>query len=122
VVHNVRSATYMQQLLIHSGYFHSTSSSPLLLIAAPDYSIDSVSELTYRSATGNNKADQIKQGILRSFISTYHLKINYNNPGVQGDLVPSPSLDRQHGTSLPTMWRKQHLWRHSNHSPWFIFL
>ena len=31
---------------IHSGYFYSTSSSPLLLIGAPIYSIDTVSELT----------------------------------------------------------------------------
>ena len=36
---------------IHSGYFYSASSSPLLFIGAPDYSIDSVSELTRRSAT-----------------------------------------------------------------------
>jgi len=38
---------------IHSGYFYSASSSPLLLRGAPDYSIDTVSELTRRSATGN---------------------------------------------------------------------
>jgi len=31
-------------LFIHSGYFYSTSSSPLLLIGGPDYSIDTVSE------------------------------------------------------------------------------
>src|SRR6218665_1303514 len=31
---------------IHSRYFHSTSSSPLLLRDAPDYSIDTVSKLT----------------------------------------------------------------------------
>src|SRR6218665_982211 len=37
----------------HFGYFYSTSSSPLLLRGAPDYSIDTVSELTRRSATGN---------------------------------------------------------------------
>ena len=40
-------------LLIHSGYFYSASSSPLLLRAAPDYSIYTVSELTCQSATGN---------------------------------------------------------------------
>ena len=38
---------------VHSGYFYSASSSPLLLIGASDYSIDTVSELTCRSATGN---------------------------------------------------------------------
>src|SRR6218665_1896543 len=38
---------------IHSGYFYGTSSSPLLLRVAPDYSIDTVSELTCRSATDN---------------------------------------------------------------------
>ena len=40
---------------IHSEYFYSASSSPLLLRGAPDYSIDTVSELTCRSATGNCK-------------------------------------------------------------------
>jgi len=40
---------------IHSGYFYSASSSPLLLRGAPDYSIDTVSKLTRRSATGNCK-------------------------------------------------------------------
>ena len=38
---------------IHSKYFYSASSSPLLLRGATDYSIDSISELTRRSATGN---------------------------------------------------------------------
>src|SRR6218665_3092391 len=38
---------------MHSGYLYSTSSSPLLLRSTPDYIIDTVSELTYRSATGN---------------------------------------------------------------------
>src|SRR6218665_2862556 len=38
---------------IHSGYFYSASSNPLLLIGAPDYSIDTVSELTHQSATVN---------------------------------------------------------------------
>ena len=33
-------------LFIHSGYFYSASSIPLLLRGAPDYSIDTVSELT----------------------------------------------------------------------------
>jgi len=35
-----------KNLFIYSGYFYSTSSSPLLLRVAPDYSIDTVSELT----------------------------------------------------------------------------
>jgi len=40
--------------LIHSLlYFYSASSSPLLLRGAPDYSIDTVSELTSQSATSN---------------------------------------------------------------------
>ena len=38
---------------IHSGYFYSASSSPLLLRGSPNYSTDAVSELTRRSATGN---------------------------------------------------------------------
>jgi len=38
---------------IHSGYFYSAFSSPLLLRGIPDYSIDTVSELTRRSPTGN---------------------------------------------------------------------
>jgi len=44
-------------LLIHSfilsGFFYSASSSPLLLRGAPDYSIDTVSELTGQSVAGN---------------------------------------------------------------------
>jgi len=39
--------------IIHSGYFYSASSRPLLVIGAPDYSINVVSELTRRSAIGN---------------------------------------------------------------------
>ena len=38
---------------IYSDYFYSTSSSPLLLRCAPDYSIGTVSEITSRCATGN---------------------------------------------------------------------
>ena len=38
---------------IHSIYFYSASSSPLLLRGASDYSIDTVLELTRQSATGN---------------------------------------------------------------------
>src|SRR6218665_1738402 len=38
---------------IDSGYFYSASSSPLLLRGVIDYSIDTVSELTYRRATGS---------------------------------------------------------------------
>jgi len=38
---------------IYSGYFYGASSpSPLLLKGAPDYSIDTVSDLTRRSTTG----------------------------------------------------------------------
>jgi len=37
----------------HLGYFYSTFSSPLLLRGPPDYSIDTVSELTCWSALGN---------------------------------------------------------------------
>ena len=40
-------------LIIHSGYFCSASSSPPLLISAPDYCIDTVSELVRRRVTGN---------------------------------------------------------------------
>jgi len=38
---------------IHSRYFYSASSSPILLRGALYYSIDTVLELTRRSATGN---------------------------------------------------------------------
>jgi len=38
---------------IHSRYFYSASSSSLLLRGTPDYSIDTVPELTRWSATGN---------------------------------------------------------------------
>jgi len=39
---------------IHSGYFYGASTSrPLLLRGATDYSIDAASELTRQSATGN---------------------------------------------------------------------
>jgi len=40
-------------LFIHSRYFYSASSRPLLLRGAPDYIIDTESELTRRSATRN---------------------------------------------------------------------
>ena len=39
--------------LIHFGYFYSTSSNPLLLRSATNHSIDTVAELTRRSATIN---------------------------------------------------------------------
>ena len=48
-----RSVAALSHLLNHSGYLYSASSSTLLLRGAPDYSIDTVSELTRRSATGN---------------------------------------------------------------------
>jgi len=38
---------------IHSEYLYSASLSPLLLRDAPDYNMDSESELTHRSATGH---------------------------------------------------------------------
>jgi len=38
---------------IHSRYFYIASSSPLLLKGTPDYSIDTLLELTCRSATFN---------------------------------------------------------------------
>jgi len=41
---------------IHSGYFNSASSSPLLRRGTPTYSIYTASESTRRSATGNNKS------------------------------------------------------------------
>ena len=44
---------WYQHSFIHSGYFYSTSSSPLLLRCIANYSIDTVSELTQQSATGN---------------------------------------------------------------------
>src|SRR6218665_1382136 len=40
---------------IHSGYFYSASSNLLLFRGTPDYSIDTVSKLTRRNATGNCK-------------------------------------------------------------------
>jgi len=39
--------------LINSGYFYDASSSPLPLGGAPDYRIDTMSELTRRSVTGS---------------------------------------------------------------------
>src|SRR6218665_2890341 len=38
---------------VHSRYFYISSSTPLLLRGASDYSIDTVLELTRQSATGN---------------------------------------------------------------------
>jgi len=43
---------------IHSGYFYSTSSSPLILRFTPDYSIDTVSELTRQSALSLSFGEQ----------------------------------------------------------------
>ena len=40
---------------IHSNIFYSASSSPLLLRGAPDYSINTVLELTRQSTTGNRE-------------------------------------------------------------------
>src|SRR6218665_1561109 len=43
------------------GYFYSASSSPLLLRGIPDYSIDTVSELTRRSAAGKTTSEGLAQ-------------------------------------------------------------
>jgi len=48
-----RTRTSMVHSFIHSGYFYSASSSLLLFRGAPNKSIDTVSELTRRSATSN---------------------------------------------------------------------
>src|SRR6218665_1944586 len=40
-------------VFIHSGYLYSATSSQLLLRRAPDYNVDTKSELTRRRATGN---------------------------------------------------------------------
>jgi len=50
-----RRTNYSEVLsaFIHSGYFYSASSSPLLLLGTHNYSIDTVSESTCRSATDN---------------------------------------------------------------------
>ena len=47
------SAGTHQYWLVHSEYFYSVSSSPLLFRGAPDCGIDTASKLTRRSATGN---------------------------------------------------------------------
>ena len=44
-------------LFIYSGYFYGTSSSPLLFRGAPDYSIDTMSELTIVDTNYNYEAD-----------------------------------------------------------------
>jgi len=49
----IYGAIWKSIVFIHSGYFCSASSSPLELRDAPDYSIDTVLELTCQSATGN---------------------------------------------------------------------
>ena len=48
----VKHCTAEVHSFIHSGYFYSASLSSLLLRGAPDYSFDTVLELTCRSATG----------------------------------------------------------------------
>ena len=45
--------TPMIGMFIYSGCFRSATSSPLLLRGAPDYNIDTVSELTRQDARGN---------------------------------------------------------------------
>src|SRR6218665_1530965 len=49
----VSSAPASHNLTLLSGYFYSALSSPLIPRGTPGYSIDAVSELTRRSATGN---------------------------------------------------------------------
>ena len=44
-----------QPSFIHSGYFYSASSSPLVLRGTPDYGIGTVLEFTHRNATDNYK-------------------------------------------------------------------
>ena len=44
-------------------YFYGASSRPLLLGGAPNYSVDAVSELTRRSATGNCYSEGLVQGL-----------------------------------------------------------
>src|SRR6218665_2527048 len=48
-----KSASCIIHSFTHSGYFYSTSSTPLLLRGPSDYSFDTVPELTRRSATGS---------------------------------------------------------------------
>src|SRR6218665_1849687 len=52
---------------ILSGYFYSASSSPvgLLLGGVPDYSFDTVSEVTHRSAKGNCECRSCPRSLLR---------------------------------------------------------
>jgi len=47
------SQSFSQSFSQSIGYFYSTSSGPLILRGIPEYSIDTVSELTRQSATGN---------------------------------------------------------------------
>jgi len=51
---------------IHSGYFYGTSSSPLglLLGGVTDYSFDTVSDLTHRSAKGNCEWRSCRRSLL----------------------------------------------------------
>jgi len=52
----------LQFSIIHPGCFYSSFSSTLLLRGDSDYSIDTVSELTRRSARGNYMSDGLAQG------------------------------------------------------------
>src|SRR6218665_63911 len=63
ILHTTSSHSFIRSIhsFIHSRYFYSASLSPLLLRGAPDYSIDTVSELTHRSVTGNT-SEGLAQG------------------------------------------------------------
>ena len=60
---------------IHSGYFYSTSSSPLLLRGTPNYSIYIVLELTCRTATGNYEWRTCPRSLRGVRHRTYHWAI-----------------------------------------------
>ena len=49
-------------LLIHSGYFYSVSSSPLLLRCAPDCSIDTMSHAVHAAAIQATVSERLAQG------------------------------------------------------------
>jgi len=62
---------------IHSGYFCSAFSSPLLLRGAPKYSIDTVSELTSPSATSSSAA--MGEGLAQGpYVTTWWLEWDFN--------------------------------------------
>ena len=72
---------------VHSGFFYYTSSSPLLFRGAPDYSVDTVSELTCRSARQLRVKDFPK-------VSTWWLKWD-SNLRPSGRKAPNLPLSHQ---------------------------